>query len=170
MKTPKQIMRRKNEMFSRIKPRQLALILRENRDDETAKRNIIPTGPPKVVTYEADAKPTYDKQFLILDLRDEDDFGKSHITHALNFPMRVLRAGKTIPQLFQFRSRTDGIIVLYDEREYLAVEAANMLVEKNFPNVFVLTGGLEHMDKLQPIWVIGADNLIDAASLAKMSR
>lgn len=61
---------------------------------------------------------TSDTKFILLDLRDEDEYKQWHIKEAINFPAPNISRDKVFSQLLRFKNKTDKIIVVYmaDER------------------------------------------------------
>ena len=62
---------------------------------------------------------TNDTTFLLLDLRDPEDYALYRIKEAINFPAPNIARDKTIPELFRFKNKQDKLIVVYmsDERK-----------------------------------------------------
>lgn len=52
-------------------------------------------------------------QFLLLDMRDKEDYELSHIKGAINYPAPNIARDKFIPQLFKFKNQVGKIIVVY---------------------------------------------------------
>jgi rhodanese-related sulfurtransferase len=61
---------------------------------------------------------TQDTKFILLDLREEEDYKKFHIRESINFPSPNITRDKTFGQLLRFKNNPDKIIVvyMYDER------------------------------------------------------
>ena len=47
---------------------------------------------------------TQDTQFILLDLREEEDYKKWHIREAINFPAPNITRDKTFAQLLRFKN------------------------------------------------------------------
>ena len=96
------------------------------------------------VTYATEALGiTSDTKFLLLDLRDEDEFDKWHIKEAICFPVANLARDKVSPELFRFKNKEDKLIVVYMNDERAGTQAGKLFVEKGYENVFLLSGGIE---------------------------
>ncbi len=56
--------------------------------------------------------------FLLLDLRDPEDYALWRIKEAICFPAPNIARDKLIPELFRFRNSPDKLIIIYmnDER------------------------------------------------------
>ena len=61
---------------------------------------------------------TAETKFILLDLRDEDDYKKFHIKESISFPAPTILRDKMFGQLLRFKNHPDKIIVVYmsDER------------------------------------------------------
>jgi centrosomal protein CEP41 len=86
---------------------------------------------------------TSDTKFILLDLRDEDDYKKWHIKEAINFPAPNIARDKVFGSLLRFKNKPDKIIVVYMEDERMGTHYSKILHEKGFDNVYLLSGGLE---------------------------
>lgn len=89
-------------------------------------------------------KRTVDCPFILLDVRDEEEFERCHITMAENYPKaRLSRAtGQFTPEILAFRGHPDKMIVVYCDYGQTSGEAAQMFAEREFDNIFLLHGGL----------------------------
>lgn len=92
---------------------------------------------------------------LLLDLRDVEDFRLSHIKGAINFPSPNIARDKFIKQIWQFKNKEDKIIIIYHEDEKKVIEAAELLVEKEFQNVYIMTNGYEAFAEENPDFIEG---------------
>lgn len=86
---------------------------------------------------------TQNTTFLLLDLRDPDEHRKWHIRESINFPAVNIARDKTIPELFRFKNAQDKLIIIYMLDERQGVSQAQLLCEKGYDNVFLLSGGCE---------------------------
>ncbi len=80
--------------------------------------------------------------FLLLDLRTEDEYNACHIRAAGSFPAAMLRQDRLTAAMVRVRSDSSKVLILYDNDERLAQEAAKVFIGKQFPCVAVLTGGM----------------------------
>jgi centrosomal protein CEP41 len=62
---------------------------------------------------------TQNTKFLLLDMREPEEYALFHIKEALNFPAPNIGRDKIIPELFRFKNQPDKLIVIYmgDERK-----------------------------------------------------
>merc|ERR1712232_1181116 len=79
----------------------------------------------------------------LLDVRVLERFEECHILTAQNFPLSCLHQDRMNAELYRYKSKNDKIIVVYDEEEKIASEAATLFLQKGFENVRLLTGGLK---------------------------
>ena len=86
---------------------------------------------------------TANTTFLLLDLREPDEYQKWHIKESINFPAANIARDKTIPELFRFKNQEDKLIITYMLDERSGVQYAQMLTEKGYENTFLLSGGIE---------------------------
>lgn len=88
------------------------------------------------------------KEYLILDVRDREDYERCHILNALHFPPSKL-SHATNPytaEILAFKNKENKVIVLYDLDEEITVQKhiGNIFFEKGCDNVVVMAGGLKH--------------------------
>lgn len=100
------------------------------------------------VTYATEALGITDQtSFLLLDLREPEDYDFWRIKDAINYPAQNISRDKIIPELFRFKNKADKLIVVYMNDERKGCAAANMLTEKGYENVFLLSGGIEKFNE-----------------------
>ena len=103
---------------------------------------------------------TSDTKFILLDLREEDEFSKYHIKEAINFPAPNISRDKVIPELYRFRNKEDKLIIVYMNDERSGSTSAKTFYEKGYDNIYLLSGGLEEFMMAYPDLIIG-DELPD---------
>ena len=81
--------------------------------------------------------------FILLDLREEEEYAKWHIKEAINFPAPNISRDKTFAQLLRFKNKPNKLIVVYLSDERQGTQYAKVLFEKGFDNIYLLTGGIE---------------------------
>jgi len=86
---------------------------------------------------------TAETKFILLDLRDEDDYKKYHIKEAISFPAPNISRDKIFSQLLRFKNHPDKIIAVYMDDERSGTHYAKLLHEKGFDNVYLISGGIE---------------------------
>ncbi|CAF1685659.1 unnamed protein product, partial [Adineta ricciae] len=89
----------------------------------------------------------YDERpYLIVDLRDKDEFRANHIVSAHHYPAAMLSrcSNNESRELLLYKNHKGKIIVLYDEDERIAPQAATVMMERGYNNIFLLSGGLKY--------------------------
>jgi centrosomal protein CEP41 len=96
------------------------------------------------VTIKTEQLPVgVDTDFLLIDLRDPEDYENYHIREALNFPGVRIKTDKFIPQLYGYKNKEGKIIVLYHFDEKPGIDYATQLFEKGYDNILLLNAGIE---------------------------
>eukprot|EP00062_Callorhinchus_milii_P006649 gi/632947418/ref/XP_007889036.1/ PREDICTED: centrosomal protein of 41 kDa [Callorhinchus milii] len=111
-----------------------------------------PNNKPCVPTHVEIDKPYPECPYLLLDVRDSDAFKECHIIGAYNYPTAMLSRTMNpyTKEVLQYKNVSGKIILVYDEDERLASQAATVLCERGFENLFMLTGGLKLAAHLFP--------------------
>ena len=86
---------------------------------------------------------TANTTFLLLDLREPDEYANWHIKEAINFPAANIGRDRTIPELYRFKNAPDKLIITYMNDERQGTAQASLLAEKGYENTFPLSGGIE---------------------------
>lgn len=86
---------------------------------------------------------TAETKFILLDLRDEDEYKKFHIKEAISFPAPNISRDKIFSQLLRFKNHPDKIIAIYMNDERSGTQYAKLLHEKGFDNIYLISGGIE---------------------------
>lgn len=107
---------------------------------------------PKPASKSYIEKPYVDCPYLLLDLRDSDDFEACHIITAKSFPVAMLSRTMNCfnREILDYKNSVGKIIILYDEDERLVISAGTTMVERGFDNIFVLSGGLKVLSSKIP--------------------
>ena len=96
------------------------------------------------VTYATDMIGiTAQTSFLLIDLRDPEEYNLWRIKESINFPAPNIARDKMIPELFRFKNQQDKLIVVYMFDERQGTQYAQMMTEKGFENLYLLSGGCE---------------------------
>ncbi|XP_056429144.1 centrosomal protein of 41 kDa isoform X2 [Hyla sarda] len=90
-------------------------------------------------------QPYPDCPFLLLDVRDRDCYNQCHIIGAYNYPIAMLSRTMNpfTQEILNYKNAHGKIIILYDEDERIASQAATTMCERGFENLFMLSGGLK---------------------------
>ncbi|XP_034390807.1 centrosomal protein of 41 kDa isoform X2 [Cyclopterus lumpus] len=107
--------------------------VRQQAEDVTVSAPELPDGPYP------------DSPYLLLDVRDRDQYDRCHIISAHSFPIAML--SRTMnpysKDVLEYKNTAGKIIIMYDEDERTAGQAATVMCERGFENLFLLSGGLK---------------------------
>ncbi|KAI0223033.1 Centrosomal protein of 41 kDa [Lamellibrachia satsuma] len=90
--------------------------------------------------------------YLLLDVRDSDDYMQCHLVTAVSYPKANLSRATNYEskEMLAYKNKPGKIIIIYDEDERLAHSVATTLVQRGYDNLFMLSGGLKVSYKLFP--------------------
>jgi len=171
--------KRRAEIFFRLTPGQLCALYEEyesneNEDVREMGRGCYAddygsgSGGPKIVTYDESAQAVNSKPYLILDVREVEEYRKGHLLQARSFPYSHMRRDAVHPEFYQFRNKPEALIILYCDDERVSRDAAKLFVDRGTDNIFLLSGGLGEFAAEYPFLVEGAASKV-AASPVKRS-
>jgi centrosomal protein CEP41 len=83
----------------------------------------------------------------LLDLRETDEYDFWRIKESISYPAANIARDKMIPELFRFKNKANKLIIVYMGDERKGCAAANMMSEKGYENVFLLSGGIEQFNE-----------------------
>ncbi|XP_012663821.1 centrosomal protein of 41 kDa-like isoform X2 [Otolemur garnettii] len=110
-------------------------------------------------------KPYPDCPFLLLDVGDRDSYQQCHIVGAYSYPIATL--SRTMNpysnDILEYKNAHGKIIILYDDDERLASQAATTMYERGFENLFMLSGSL----KVNQVNSSGRDSMVSGACSAQ---
>nr|XP_003229180.1 PREDICTED: centrosomal protein of 41 kDa [Anolis carolinensis] len=88
--------------------------------------------------------PYPDCPFLLLDVRERDAYDQCHIVGAYSYPIATLSRTMNpyTNDILEYKNAHGKIIILYDDDERVASQAATTMCERGFENLFMLSGGL----------------------------
>ncbi|NWZ90419.1 CEP41 protein, partial [Nesospiza acunhae] len=94
---------------------------------------------------QARERPYPDCPFLLLDVRDRDAYEQCHIVGAYSYPIATLSRTMNpyTNNILEYKNAHGKIIIVYDNDERLASQAATTMCERGFENLFMLSGGLK---------------------------
>ncbi|KAK7121536.1 hypothetical protein R3I93_022581 [Phoxinus phoxinus] len=89
--------------------------------------------------------PLPDCPYLLLDVRDRELYDQCHIISAYSYPIATLSRTMNpyTKEVLDYKNASGKIIILYDEDERIASQAATTMCERGFENLFMLSGGLK---------------------------
>ena len=156
--TAREYSRRREEIFYRITAKQLYELYNEYEGDERetlAEAFSDGIGGPRIVSHTEMAQPTYDRPYLILDVREPEDYRKSHLFNARSFPNNFLRRDQSPPELYSFRNKPGMLIIIYCDDERVSRDTAKLLVDRGTDNIYLLSGGYNDFVGEYPSYVEG---------------
>ena len=168
----KLVSKRISELFKRIKHSTLVKLLHssenegeniynlgnENNDNKSTKSN-----KSNLTNYSELSNRTNmlgdlnEIDFIILDLREENDYNHVHIINALSYPGVLIPRDKFLPEMYSMKNKERKMIILYHFDERNGIPYANLLFEKGYDNVFLLSGGIEEFQNNYPQYLEGSD-------------
>lgn len=106
----------------------------------------------KKADTQAKDTPYPDCPFLLLDVRDRDAYDQCHIVGAYSYPIAMLSRAMNpyTNSILEYKNAHGKIIILYDDDERLASQAATTMCERGFENLFMLSGGLKVLAQKVP--------------------
>lgn len=89
--------------------------------------------------------PYSDCPYLLLDVRDRELYDQCHIVSAYSYPIATLSRTMNpyTKEVLDYKNASGKIIIVYDEDERIASQAATTMCERGFENLFMLSGGLK---------------------------
>ncbi|KAJ8393410.1 hypothetical protein AAFF_G00061320 [Aldrovandia affinis] len=105
--------------------------------------------------------PYPDCPYLLLDVRDRDDYDQCHIVSAYSYPVATLSRTMNpyTKEVLEYKNAPGKIIILYDEDERIASQAATTMCERGFENLFMLSGGLKVSRRAEKRWRFTSEDL-----------
>ncbi|MFT7799283.1 centrosomal protein of 41 kDa isoform X1 [Arapaima gigas] len=102
--------------------------------------SVTPTPDPRTSD-----RPYPDCPYLLLDVRDRDKYDQCHIISAYSYPIATLSRTMNpyTKEVLEYKNAPGKIIIVYDEDERIASQAATTMCERGFENLFMLSGGLK---------------------------
>ncbi len=81
--------------------------------------------------------------YLLLDIREKDEYEACHIISALSYPIAMLSrsVNNETKEMLSYKNQPGKIIIVYDDDEKLCPKAATTLVQRGYDNLFLLSGG-----------------------------
>lgn len=176
------VAKRKNEMFKRIKASTIVKLLNQTKETESI-YNLgagVANEDPKnmdenqsvvsshtamsqqsgitAVTYATDMLGDLSEiDFLILDLREQNEYESYHIKEALSYPGPFISRDKFLNQMIMMKNKESKMIIIYHNDERNGVPYAGLLFQKGYDNIYFLSGGIEDFVKKFPEYTEGTE-------------
>lgn len=157
--TAQEFAKRRNEIFFRLSRGQLYQLYSEYEANDIESmadsREYGQSNPTKIVTYSETADALNSKPYLILDVREPEEFCKCHLLHARSFPFTMMRRDQLHPEFYNFKNKEETLIIVYCDDERISADAAKLFVDRGTDNIFLLSGGLFEFGLEYPSFVEG---------------
>lgn len=100
-----------------------------------------------------------DLPYLLLDMRDKDEYDRCSIISALSYPTAMLSrsVNNETKEMLAYKNQPGKIIIVYDDDERLCPKAATTLVQRGYDNLFLLSGGMKLAAKKFPEGLIAGE-------------
>ena len=135
--TAREYSKRRDEIFFRINRGSLYELFNEYEADEYESMSDSFRGADrdlKIVTYNESSNASYEKPYLILDVRESESFNICHLLQARSFPYALLRRDQLHPEVYKFKNKPESLIILYCNDEKISSEAAKVMVDRGINN------------------------------------
>eukprot|EP00448_Togula_jolla_P038988 CAMPEP_0170646128 /NCGR_PEP_ID=MMETSP0224-20130122/43462_1 /TAXON_ID=285029 /ORGANISM="Togula jolla, Strain CCCM 725" /LENGTH=214 /DNA_ID=CAMNT_0010977419 /DNA_START=31 /DNA_END=675 /DNA_ORIENTATION=- len=142
-------LKRRDEIFKRIRPATLARMLEERDVNESVFALGSVAGDRGSQSSVVEATAT-DGDLVLLDLRDADEYEVCHLPKAESYPATKINRDQFIPELLRCKRDPKIILVVYHKDEQATAAVATQLVQKGWETVYALNGGFEEMVQSYP--------------------
>jgi len=165
-KNKDKVVPKKDEYFKRLKGSQLVDLIDEEDVEEETVFGLVGQSADRdqasevgaCVVHNEEAQDIAEALYLLLDLRDEEQYDACRISTAVSYPHTMLTHSTNYftPEVYRYKNRPDRMIIIYDDDERIAVHAGKLFVEKGVENVYVLSGGLRKFCEKHEEFVLGS--------------
>lgn len=147
--------KKRDEIFFRLTKAQLYALYSEYEADEyeDIAEADASYGGPKIVTYSEVDQPVNSKPYLILDIRERDEYEQYHLLQARHHPAALLRRDQYHPEMYKFRNKEGHLIIVTSDDEKSGREAAKSLVDRGTDNVFLFHSTIREFAEEYPDFV-----------------
>ena len=97
------------------------------------------------------------KDFIIIDFRDKEEYNKLHIIQAINFPPINISRDKFPFDMVLMRNKPGKIIIMYYKESKKGIEYLNDCMNKGYDNIVLLDGGIENFREEYPEFLEGQE-------------
>lgn len=96
-----------------------------------------------------------DANFVVIDLRSYEDYVAGHIKNSILFPAININRDRIHPILLKMKNQEGKLIILYAADDKSGVDAAQQFCQRNYLNVYLLTGGFGEFARIGPQFIEG---------------
>jgi len=106
--------------------------------------------PGSVVSVVAADAGAPEQNFVLLDLREPEEYEKCHLPFAISYPAAKINRDQFIPELQRCKRDHSILLVVYHTNDSMTAAIATLLVRKGWESVHALSGGFEEMASSYP--------------------
>ena len=144
--------KRRGELFKRISGANLCKLIKSATPaDPNEELKISPedsaSQASRFSVFTIDGEVMTQEDFVLLDLREPEDFIRFHIRFAQSFPAPNVTRDRVLPEMFRLKNQPGKLIIVYAFDERPGVESAQKRATRGFENIYLLSGGLEEFSK-----------------------
>jgi len=166
LESDKLVSKKKSELFKRVNAKAIQKLLSENNLHESIYNHSIngnvvnnadlkdKTDTASVITVTSSTQIIGDlskfTKFCIIDLRDTDEYDDYHIKDSINMPYFNISRDKFPQDMYMMKNKEDKMIICYSLDERTSIPHCQLLFQKGFDNIYLLTGGIEEFVKKFP--------------------
>lgn len=172
-----QFAQRRDEIFFRISRHQIFELYNEYEADEyediaEAETRHVGARGPVIVTHTESARADYEKPYLLLDVREPQNYNAYHMLQARSFPFVLMRRDQSPPELNKFKNKPEHLVIVVADDERLGRDAAKLLVDRGCDNVYLLSGGINDFAIDYPSFIEGRipEGLVSTSPTKPTSR
>jgi rhodanese-related sulfurtransferase len=93
---------------------------------------------------------TSNPKFITLDMRSPEEYAKGYVARAVNFPAHKIQNDLLFGPMGRYKNKPDVMIVCYMDDERHGTQAAKLIFEKGYDNVYLMSGGFTAFKKQFP--------------------
>lgn len=112
-------------------------------------------------------------KFIIIDLREPEEFASFHIKEAISMPYYNVSREKYPSEMFLIKNHMDKMIIAYGYDERNSIPHCQLIFQKGYDNIYMLSGGIEEFVKSYPDYCEGpgmAEILIQQQKIIKIEQ
>ena len=155
LESDKLVSKKRSELFARVKPDTIVKLMNEVKINESiyslaeeSKESNIQKGENVSVTAVTNSTQVFGDlskitKHILIDLRDSDEYDNYHIKDSVNMPFYNISRDKFPQDMYMMKNKSDKMIICYALDERNSITHCQLLFQKGFDNIYMLTGGIE---------------------------
>jgi len=96
-----------------------------------------------------------DLTFVLVDFRERSDYDLYHIKEAISYPAANILRDKFPNEMYNIKNKDGKLIIVYDNEERTGINHSNLIFQKGWDNIYLMSGGLEDFAKAYPEYCEG---------------